>query len=220
MGAGREVGPAGATRPKRAKRSQFLDSCKTNPISGEAGRWDRPIVRNEPNLPGPIVRNKANSRRCRVRGGLRDGGRRVLYKQSQSAEGAQQWARGGKSALPVPPGPNVRNEANFSIHAKRTQFPARRAAGIGRWCETNPICGPAGRDGARGAWDARQSCETNPICDPPRGTGILPVNVHHGRDAHATVPPVGVATSLPETWGLSCETKPIGRGVSSVKFQV
>ena len=43
-------------------------SCETNPISAEAGRWDRPIVRNEPNLPGPIVRNKPNFRRKRRKG--------------------------------------------------------------------------------------------------------------------------------------------------------
>jgi hypothetical protein len=45
-------------------------------------------------------------------------GQRVLdacrAKQSQSAGGAQQWARGGKSAPPVSPGPNMRNEANLA----------------------------------------------------------------------------------------------------------
>ena len=51
-----------------AKQTQFHRSagalegemCKTNPISGEAGRWVRPIVPNEPNLPGLIAPNKAN----------------------------------------------------------------------------------------------------------------------------------------------------------------
>ncbi len=54
-----------------------------------------------------------------------------------------------------------------------------------------------------------QSCETKPICGSPRGTGIpsaalsgqaLPVNLNHGRDAHATVA---------EAQGQSCETNPI-----------
>ncbi len=65
-------------------------------------------------------------------------------KRSQSAGAAQQWARGGRSAPPVPPEQNVRNEANLRRDgqagpppgsnvqnepnfgadcAKRTQFP-------------------------------------------------------------------------------------------------
>jgi hypothetical protein len=37
------------------------------------------------------------------------------------------------------------------------------SAGRGQLCETNPISGGAGWDGAPGAWDAGQSCKTNPI---------------------------------------------------------
>jgi len=70
-----------------------------------------------------------------------------------------------------------------------------------------------------------QSCETKPICvgpvaEPtpeagsPRSTGILPVNVDHGRDAHATEPPDGVATNGAEAQGQSCGTKPICAGAN------
>jgi hypothetical protein len=55
-----------------------------------------------------------------------------------------------------------------------------------------------------------------------RGTGILPVNLDHGRDgdpkrdlsrlgtrAHATVSPDGVTMSWTDAGGQACETKPI-----------
>jgi len=71
---------------------------------------------------------------------------------------------------------NVRNEPNF------------------RWRRTG-----------RGHRDVGQSCETNPICSSLRGTGILPVDRNHGRDAHATTP-----TAQDET----CKTNPISDGVA------
>ena len=67
-----------------------------------------------------------------------------------------------------------------------------------------------------------RSCETNPISAAPRSTGILPVNLDHGRDgdpkrdllrlgthAHATVPPSGVDTNVAKAEGQSCKTNPI-----------
>jgi hypothetical protein len=66
------------------------------------------------------------------------------------------------------------------------------------------------------------SCETKPIesagvvCSVPvrasRSTGILPVILNHGRDAHATETPYGVTTSgvcSRSDNGLPCETNPI-----------
>jgi hypothetical protein len=53
------------------------------------------------------------------------------------------------------------------------------------------------------------SCETNPISTAPRSTGILPVNLDHGRDAHATVRPDGVFTNRTDAEDQSCETNPI-----------
>ena len=66
------------------------------------------------------------------------------------------------------------------------------------------------------------SCETKPIesagvvCSVPvrasRSTGILPVILNHGRDAHATETPYGVTTSEARSPGdssLACETNPI-----------
>ena len=100
-------------------------------------------------------------------------------------------------------------------------------------CETNPIsqlriadCGlrirdelAAGRSpGPAAPAPAGESCETNPICAAPRGTGIpsaslsgqaVPVNLNHGQDAHATIPPDGGTTNMAEAQRQSCETNPI-----------
>jgi hypothetical protein len=45
-------------------------------------------------------------------------------------------------------------------------------------------------------------------------TSILPVNLDHGRDAHATESPYGGATNGADAEEPSCETKPISAGVS------
>jgi len=60
-----------------------------------------------------------------------------------------------------------------------------------------------------------ETCKTNPISVPPRSTGILPVNLDHGRDAHATGLPAGVGTNTPKAPGQSCKTNPICGGGSS-----
>ena len=65
--------------------------------------------------------------------------------------------------------------------------------------DDHPIWGRSPARGTQPAWQGGQEqlCQTNPICGSPRGTGILPVNQEHGRDAHAT----GSAAF--------CQTKPI-----------
>ncbi len=88
-------------------------------------------------------------------------------------------------------------------------------------CETNPI-GP-GPQVSQAQWDTAVMSDwppdglwkTNPISGAPRGTGILPVNPDHGRDAHTTHGQDAHATELPD-WGStnrpvgqSCQTNPI-----------
>jgi len=81
-------------------------------------------------------------------------------------------------------------------------------------CEGSSGPGPAAEDSL--------SRETKPIeaagtvCSAParasRSTGILPVTLNHGRDAHATETPCGVTTSGAGPVGaedLSCQTNPI-----------
>jgi hypothetical protein len=78
----------------------------------------------------------------------------------------------------------VRNKANVSI------------ADCGQTRGGTPL----GTRGAQGP-----VVQTNPIW--PRGTGILPVDPNHGRDAHATICRSGDRRSRESK---SCETNPIG----------
>jgi hypothetical protein len=118
--------------------------CKTNPV-WLVGRGPRGTnVQNEPNLPpatlglaGPIVQNKANSRRCRMGRGPGDGGRgvkcakRSQFRAAPGRRGLGDEGRGGQSCKTKPiwppvsgngrapagmgplPGSIVQNEANF-----------------------------------------------------------------------------------------------------------
>jgi hypothetical protein len=121
---------------------------------------------------------------------------------------------GGRPACSLPPsacgGRNVQNEPNFE--AGRVERELRRAV------QTNPISGPAGRDGATGASDEGEMCETNPISAVPRGAGIpsaslsgqaLPVSLDHRQDADAVVPPDGGTTNPSETQRQLYQTNPI-----------
>jgi hypothetical protein len=113
----------------------------------------------------------------------------------------------------------VRNKPNFRAVPGGTapgergpdelRIENRRAAG-GRPCGLPPpVWGgqnaqnkPNSRRGGYPTIPVRcRLCKTNPILAAPRGTGILPVNQDHGRDAHATVPA-----------GKSCKTNPISGG--------
>ncbi len=66
--------------------------------------------------------------------------------------------------------------------------------------DDHPIWGRSPARGTPPAWQPGQEqlCQTNPISSSLGGTGILPVNEEHGRDAHATVS------------AAFCQTKPIG----------
>jgi hypothetical protein len=74
----------------------------------------------------------------------------------------------------------------------------QRIGAAQRLGETKPIT--EGRAGVGKGRRRDQSCETKPVSAAPRGTGIVPVSLNHGRDAHATVP---------EAQGQWRETKPI-----------
>ncbi len=87
-------------------------------------------------------------------------------------------------------------------------------ARAGRLCQTKPIWRwPASIGG--------ESCKTNPILATSRGTGILPVPVKHGQDAHATLLTApGQScdnTSLP---GVVPATNPIWPGLGRASFRV
>ncbi len=88
-------------------------------------------------------------------------------------------------------------------------------------CETNPICPEPDASQVQCGTEVRSDSapdrlrKTKPISDAPRGTGILPVNPDHGRDAHTTHGQDAHATEVPD-WGStnrpvgqSCETNPI-----------
>jgi hypothetical protein len=93
---------------KRAKQSQFAPKCQTGQVL--LGKGFMVIYTST----GP-QQNKANSQRCRVERGPGNGGRAVLYKQSQFAAEPQV---GGWTAR--------------SMRAKRTQFARQGRAGRGQ----------------------------------------------------------------------------------------
>jgi hypothetical protein len=89
-------------------------------------------------------------------------------------------------------------------------------------CETNPIGPKANMSQVFGGTAVRSdlTCEglrkTNPMGSAPPDTGILPVGLNHGQDAHATGGQDAHATNPPEggtpngEGNQSCETNPIG----------
>jgi len=70
------------------RRSQEGQSCQTKPIGGRSNvRQDLDTTRiTAVSAAFPAVQNKANSRRNQVERSLGDGGRRLLYKQTQFEE--------------------------------------------------------------------------------------------------------------------------------------
>ncbi len=195
---------------------------KTNPIlrlriadSGQTCAGTQPaarhpgsggsIVRNEPNLPTRIMRNKANWRGRKPVAGRR------LYKQTQLPKargsgkclaGRELWwighATGYGKTKPIPD-PAGRDEAwgtrDVRCGTNKANWPRTgredhrqglrpcRCHPCGRqMCKTNPIPGGAGRHRAGGTRGVGKTCKTNPISG---------------------------AAGWDE--GVSCETKPIRR---------
>jgi hypothetical protein len=208
MGAGRQVGLAGATRPSVRNEANFAIAdfgFRTADWGQACGGTARPAacggqnVQNEPNSAKP-----AGGPGCQ-RGKMCETNPICgldCAKRSQFAGGARRWARGGRSTPPVPPEQNVRNEANL-----RPDGQAGAPTGFNRAKRTQFAPGQAGRTMAGANRAKRSQFQGRGLGDVGRGGPRSPIAL--------------AASGYPGTAPReqSCETKPI-RGVPSVKFQV
>jgi hypothetical protein len=148
------------------------EMCKTKPI------YARPVGRANPETnhakrtqflpPGPIVRNKANSRQCRVGRGPGYEGR-----GGQSCKTKPIWPPvSGNGRAPAGPGASAEGRLckTKPICLGRAGETTTKAAGldaatrpVGQLRETKPISGSAGWDKAAGVWGAGRMCKTKPI---------------------------------------------------------
>ncbi len=125
----------------------------------------------------------------------------IRAKQSQSATGTQQWARGGKVAPPAA-GASVRNEANLRrlVVCSKGRRGERLTASLGpptrnlalgtplqtqgRARQTNPIRGSGGGPGGRlcktnPIWRRALSCKTKPISGGQDSHHSTVLSFHH-----------------------------------------
>jgi hypothetical protein len=127
---------------------------------------------------------------------------------------------GGGSGL-VPWGESVRQAPTRTDEVGRgrpnyeeTPGGATTSAPARQLCETNPIGPEANMSQVLSGTAVRIVSapeglrKTNPMGSAPGDTGILPVGLNHGRDAHATEMADRGGTDTPR--GQLCETKPIG----------
>ncbi len=198
-GLGPETG-TGRSAWAKGDPKRHLSRLGTQPILRDGATRRRPFAQNKANLAGDGgsvagIRHakQSQSRRSRVGRGLGDEGR---------------WCE--TNPIPARPGRTGPRRRGGKC-AKQSQLGDGRPASGGESCKTNPI------------WHRGQSCETNPIPARPGGTGPRRrgANLQNEPNSRRMVGTSNF-TLYPShsAEGRLCETKPIGRGVSSVKFQV
>jgi hypothetical protein len=172
----------------RAKRTQFRPSarewalaagapegklCKTKPISGQPGGWERPIVRNKANLAGRPGPRRANcAKRSQFPAG-RDTPTIPIFHYSSIPVRCRLC-----KTKPIPAGPGgmgprergaiVQNEPNFGERTGRGREPV---------VQTKPICPTRTEIGTGRRSHQRRGRlgtlrQTNPICDRRAGKTI------------------------------------------------
>jgi hypothetical protein len=193
-------------------------------------RWWRP-VRDKPNFvdspagnlvtpdfdPGrePAVQNKANFPGKWRPGSSKPGVQEPLCETNPIAPNVRKWARAEKLAM----------ELGGAKDAKQTQLEGRFQVGGGRWQEDRAQRHPPGpsrlRVGAAAPNEANSALRRAPgLARTGDQELFLYKRTQFGaRTGHPNAIP-GVGDPRSHYLGPSCETKPIGRGVSSLKSQV